>query len=160
MEEIYQKVGKFYPFNESTFKTLCNKFIVHSSRSIVFVCQCFDLEHFLLGTPTKRNPKETKVEIPIIEGLKGYSLQKVWSAGDTVTQDKKTHVKEAGILTNAKKALLLKELENDFNIEKFNEKYENVPQEMALTKMEIYKNVIYEYTFKECLTQGQYNLIG
>ena len=27
---------------------------------------------------------------------------------------------------------------------------------MALTKMEIYKNVINEYTFKECLTQADY----
>lgn len=170
MEEIYKKVKKTYPFCESTFITKCNKFkyecllLKHDNRLKentkveieAHQQRDFNIEHFLLGVPIKKKEHHTKVEIPLIEGIKEFSLQKVRVDGKFKIPEKSSLEKGPSEKVPSEKELLRKELEKDKNIEKYNEKYEDLLQKTAMEKMKMYEGVVYNNIYKIVSSQADY----
>lgn len=172
MKKIIEEVGQDYPFDHvNTFKTLCNKFkyegvllrydnklnqdklvTIESHRQ-----RDFDLQFFLTGKKTETLKKnDSKKEIPIIEGLQGFSLQRICLNKQQLSPEMIEKLKEAGAKLNKIKKEISLDFEKDKNIENYNEKFEDAMQEFSLIQMEVNKDKKYKWESKVCFTQADY----
>jgi len=171
-DEIRERCGFYYPFDEfNTFKTTCNNFQFNAFalkydnhlgrddcgtklRIESWRQKDFDQSFFLEGNQNVK--KSSEKVFPLVQGIRGFSNQKICLTKDRVTEDLRNQVKlEAEKLTSLKE-IITAQFRKDKNREKFNEQIEDANQNFAKKKKAIYQDVKYAWRYNPVFSQADY----